>query len=62
MAKEYVKIDAHTVEEREVETKVSKLDLKQLRARKQFIKAELDKVNAQIDQLIALGVTEKPGA
>ena len=62
MAKEYVKIDDHTAEEREVETKATRLDLKQLKLKKQFLRLELDKVNAQIDQLVSLGVTEKPGA
>jgi hypothetical protein len=62
MSKEYIKIDEHTIEERDTKVVSAKFDLKQLKARKQFIKAELDKVQALIDQAIALGVTEKPDA
>jgi len=61
MSKEYVKVDDHTLEEKETKVVCVKFDLKTLRARKQVIESELDKINDLIDQAVALGVIEKPG-
>jgi hypothetical protein len=60
MAIVYEKIDSKTlrVTETKSETKVEALDVRALKKRKQFLKAEIDKINELLAQAQALNIEE----